>query len=174
MSQGLLWCDDHGASSDIMEFSQILSARGKLTEPNQKQRRGKLLFFQPLRKKVEDLARLSLQSILIEILGIKARGIPPHLEGKYVLGAARTRCSTSTTVLCLLCHAIGVAMAREFFDVTGITLDLFYWGLVMLGSKLLLQDIISIFDGSVTTKAKEQDDLLLLWLQRCIWEWFER
>ncbi|GJQ89899.1 hypothetical protein Tco_0001038 [Tanacetum coccineum] len=69
------------------------------------------------------------------------------------------------TVLCFLGHAIGVAMAREFYDVTGITLDLFYWGLVMLGSKLLLQDIISIFDGSVTTKAKEQDDLLLLWLQ---------
>nr|GEX75332.1 DEAD-box ATP-dependent RNA helicase 51 [Tanacetum cinerariifolium] len=47
-------------------------------------------------------------------------------------------------------------------------------GACNIGSKPLLQDIISIFDGSVTTKAKEQDDLLLLWLQRCIWEWFER
>ncbi|GJZ35787.1 probable UDP-N-acetylglucosamine--peptide N-acetylglucosaminyltransferase SEC [Tanacetum coccineum] len=60
-------------------------------------------------------------------------------------------------MLCLFCDAIGVPMAREFFDATRV--------LVMLGSKLLMQDIFSIFDDLVRTKAQEQDDLLL-WLKR--------
>ncbi|GKA60620.1 probable UDP-N-acetylglucosamine--peptide N-acetylglucosaminyltransferase SEC, partial [Tanacetum coccineum] len=45
---------------------------------------------------------------------------------------------------------------QEFFDVTRV--------LVMLGSKLLMQAIFSIFDNLVRMKAQEQDDLLL-WLK---------
>ncbi|GJT59646.1 hypothetical protein Tco_1003179 [Tanacetum coccineum] len=53
-------------------------------------------------KKVEDLARLSLQNTPVYIdvdfgsYRIQARGISPPLEGKDVLGAVRTGCGTSS------------------------------------------------------------------------------
>nr|GEX67242.1 RNA-directed DNA polymerase, eukaryota [Tanacetum cinerariifolium] len=79
-------------------------------------------------------------------------------------GCSFTWCHKSTTKMSKLDrYLISESLMSSCPNISAISLDRL---LSDHRSKLLLQDIISIFDGSVTTKAKVQDDLLLLWLQR--------